>query len=476
MKGLRILSDPDEILLLGNRNAHAILKLLMEKEFSGTDIAKVLGIKAQLATYYLNKLEKHGLAEIVRTVQIRGTLKKFFRATTENYLIYSDIGETSNEINLSLSSAYLEKLQFTHLLDKINNCINLIIDDCLRITEDDKVLIQYPGYASKYLENIVMRLRSIGAEYRYNFFSEMLVQQIWSSLPIDKLERNLDGASEMLKWPTVFIAIGEYPQPDLTNIKESRVKAVSSTLYENEHKLNMNDDIRFASLLILPFEKDFLTDSSIVERVEMFWDAASLNSKDFVRIKKIADYLLENNSLTIHTPNHNELRVKLRKENYYLSAGPYSKTSPFPDRLSFVIPSGCLDLLPEEDGINGEIYCDIGEMGRISGVKLRVENNVVKDAKALKGDEELQSRLQKYGIEGRTISMIGFGLNKSIRIAERLPELSNYMFGTVNIVFGHNEFLGGNIGNVNQWILTCQSPELKTGDTLILSSNEYRLP
>lgn len=62
-----------------------------------------------------------------------------------------------------------------------------------------------------------------------------------------------------------------------------------------------------------------------------------------------------------------------------------------------------------------------------------------------------------------------------LRIAERLPELANYMCGTVNIVFGHNEFLGGKIKNVDQWIVTCPSPELKARDKIILSMNEYKM-
>jgi predicted transcriptional regulator len=473
MKGLRILSDHRELLLLGNKNAYAILNLLREHEYSGTGIAEVLGIKAQLATYYLNKLEKHGLAEIVRTEQVRGTLKKFFRATAEHFLILSDIGEENTELDLSFSSAYLEKLQFTEMEDRIDDCIDLIVDDCLKVDQNDKVLLKYRDNTSKYLEKFVTKLRNIGAEYRFEFFSGDLVQEFWSSLPTDRIQLHQQYFSETLRWPTVYILIGKYPNPSLTDIPEARIKEISNILYNNTYSFNRNDRLRYAQFQIFQFEEDFFTDSKIMERLQMYWDAASMKSGDYSVMKYTADYLLDNNSLRIFSRHHNELSVRLSRDKFVINAGPFSSTSYGNEGANFLIPCGSLAVIPEDNSINGDIFCDAANVDGIKGVRLKIENNIVTEVKADEGLEELQSRLDKFGIDGRTVSMVGFGLNSGVKNGTILPELTSDMNGSFSLIFSHNEFMGGKIKNVPPWVLTCISPEVHAEGRLILKGNDY---
>ena len=476
MKGLRILSDHEDLLLLGNKNAYAILNLLRKQEYSGTDVAKVLGIFAQLATYYLNKLEKRGLAEIVRTEQVHGIVKKFFRATAEHFLILSDVGEENDELDLSFSCAYLEKLQFTEMENKIDDCIDLIVDDCLKITQNDKVLLRYRDNTSKYLEKFVTKLRNIGAEYQSDLFSTDLIQDFWSSLPTDKLQLDQQYKSEKMKWLTVFINIGKCPGPNLADIPEERVKAVSDTIFNTQHEFLMNDKMRYAHFKIFQFEEDFFTDSRIMERLQMYWDVASLKSEDYSVMKHTADYLLKNNSLRIFSSHHNELSVKLSRDKFFINAGPFSSASGGNKQVDFSIPSGSLDVIPEDNSINGDIFCDVAVVDGIKGVRLKIENNIVTEAKADEGLEELQSRLDKFGVDGSTISMVIFGLNSGIRDGEILPELAGDMNGSFSLYFGQNEHMGGKIRNVfHPWKLICSSPEIKAGGRLILKENNYRV-
>jgi leucyl aminopeptidase (aminopeptidase T)/DNA-binding MarR family transcriptional regulator len=475
MKGLRVLSDHKDLLLLGNKNAYAILNLLREQEYSGTGVAKVLGIKAQLATYYLNKLEKRGLAEIVRTEQVHGIMKKFFRATAEHFLILSNVGEENDELDLSFSCAYLEELQFTKMEDKIDDCIDLIVDDCLKVTQNDKVLLQYRDNTSKYLEKFVTKLRNIGADYRSELVSSDLVQYFWSSLPIDRIQLIQQYKSEKLKWLTVFIVIGKHGRPNLADIPEDRVKAVNDTIFKTKRAFMMNNKMRYAHFQIFQFEEDFFTDSKILERLQMYWNAASLKNEDYSVMKHTADYLLKNNSLRIFSSHHNELSIKLNRDKFIINAGPFSSASGGNEQVDFSIPSGCLAVIPEDNSINGDIFCDVSVVDGIKGVRLRIENNIVTEAKADDGLEELQSKLNKFGVDGRTVGVVFFGLNSGIRNGEILPELVTDMNGSFSLCFGHNEYIGGKIKNVPTWDLTCMSPEIKEGGRLILKDNDYRV-
>ncbi len=475
MKGLRILSDHEDLLLLGNKNAYAILNILREQEYSGTDIAKVLGIKAQLATYYLNKLEKRGLAEIVRTEQVHGIVKKFFRSTAKHFLILSNVGEENDELDISFSCAYLEKLQFTEMEDKIDDSIDMIVDDCLKITQNDKVLLQYQHNTSKYLEKFVTKLRNIGAEYRSELLSSNLVQDFWSSLPTERIQLDSQYKSEVLKWLTVFIKIGKPISPNLAEIPEERVKAVNDTIFNTKRAFMLNDKMRYAHFQIFQFEADFFTDSKTMERLQMYWNAASLKSADYTVMKHTADYLLMNNSLRIFSSHHNELSVKLSRDKFMLNAGPFSSASYGNGQADFSIPSGCLAVIPEDNSINGDIFCDVAVVDGIKGVRLRIENNIVTEAKADEGLEELQSKLNKFGVDGRTVGMVFFGLNSGISNGEILSELVTDMNGSFSLCFGYNEYMGGKIKNVPTWDLTCMSPEIKERGRLILKENNYRV-
>jgi hypothetical protein len=119
---------------------------------------------------------------------------------------------------------------------------------------------------------------------------------------------------------------------------------------------------------------------------------------DFTRINRIADYLIENNSLTIHTPNHNELRVKLRKENYYLSAGPYSDWN----------EDGLPDMLTSD--YNGYVWIWIQQAtGVAEGTTpipsrtLSASSNPFMELVTVTGEGFSAGTLQIFDVSGRTV-------------------------------------------------------------------------
>jgi len=472
MRSLQILSNPEEIRFIGNEQAYAILNLIRKKEYSGSGIANVMGMKAPRAIYYLRKLEKLNLAEIVRTEQSRGGIEKYYRATAERFVLYTDVGIVDDDICLSMSNAYLNKMQFSSMEHNINAVLDTIVHDYLNIVEGDRVLIVFYQETIEFMKRLVICMRHVGAEYRIILNSDELSQDQWASMPIGRIESLYNQMSDEIAWSNVCINIGRgSTRPDLSEVPPERVERISDIISSAMSELRNND--RRVLLVHMPlFGKDFMTDSRVLERLRMYWNASSLKKSDFMRMKTINDLLMNNSSITIRTGKHYELDVRFNINNYALSAGPYTEVN-FPN--TYYIPSGEVSFLPMENGINGDIICETasGISRGISWIRLKIENNIVVDAEAEEGVERLNSLLNSFGIIGRTVSQVCFGLNSEISSVELLPDIGSKMYGSMSISFGNNVALGGNITEPVTWSVVSVSPEVWSGKELILSNNEY---
>ncbi len=82
-----VIDDPQDIKLIFSEKHNMVLKLVVEKEMSISDIARALGINPGSAHYYLKELEKHGLVKQVRSEVKGGVVKKYYRAAARRILM-----------------------------------------------------------------------------------------------------------------------------------------------------------------------------------------------------------------------------------------------------------------------------------------------------------------------------------------------------------------------------------------------------
>jgi DNA-binding transcriptional ArsR family regulator len=82
-----VVSKPQDIKLIFSEKHNMVLKLVIEKELSISDIARSLNINPGSAHYYLKELEKHGLVRQVREEVKGGVVKKFYRASAKRILM-----------------------------------------------------------------------------------------------------------------------------------------------------------------------------------------------------------------------------------------------------------------------------------------------------------------------------------------------------------------------------------------------------
>lgn len=476
MKGLHIVSDFDELQLLSNRLAYRILLELQNGPASGVQIAEALGIKTPRVIYYLKKLEKYGLAKLVKRKPQRGNREKFYRATAREFLISAGFDgntDVKSRINADISKSYLDYFLHNAMGLDLDVFVNTIVEDYLRVQPGENVIVVFNERNIELLKKVIIKLRHTGARYRTQLSSADVTQNLWSSLDIDDIGTFYDQVRKEIAWADVWLNLEQTGEPDIHGIVDSRVKEISAIRGQIMSGIASKPGLRHLTIYYPPFEQGFFTDPNIIERLEVYWEAASVSMLDFERIKTIGNYILGKGAFIIETGDNNKLEIKFDKERYFIDAGPLTDA---PKRKhSYYLPSGEIALLPYEGGVNGDIFCDFCDpgIGDISGVHLTIEDNVVTDINAERGLERLQEIFDGFGVKGRTVGQVCFGMNPAVRDIELIPELANKLYGGIHLSFGNNMMLGGDIIEPQTWNLISVSPRVVSAERTILKNGEF---
>jgi len=79
-KDIAVFEDPERLKAVLNKLSWKILQLLAKKEMYPMEIAKKLGIHEQKVYYHIRKLAKTGSIKVVREVEKKGAVAKYFKA------------------------------------------------------------------------------------------------------------------------------------------------------------------------------------------------------------------------------------------------------------------------------------------------------------------------------------------------------------------------------------------------------------
>ncbi len=470
MKKILLLKDPAELRVLGNEYAYAILDMIRKEEHSSSELANVLDIKAQHITYYLNRLEEKGLAEVVRTGKRR---EKFFRATAEKFVIYSDIGEDADLLNRSVNAGYFDTIQFSSSMEKIRKYIKMILSGTLNVQPGSKVVINFTEDSMMFLREFIRELRDLQAQIRLVHNSTYLSEHLWNELSIEGFRCVYQDLEELTEWSDIEIILGAHRIFNLSEVPEDRLSRLLPIRQSAISSYMTRKDLERVQVYLPPYNERSMHDPHLLESLDMFWSAASLEERDYKRMRKISDLLLKCEDLEIITGDDLRLNVRLDADHYLLDAGPYSIITP---GLVYNMPAGEFSVLPAEGGMNGRIFLEKATRESTPcGTTLTIENGIVTSASTESGEDLLKSRLEDFGIDGRRVGKICFGLNPAIRDPNLLPDLRSLMCGSVNLTFGDNSDVGGDIKEIVGWELTSHHPSIFSGDEIILHKNRYEL-
>lgn len=77
--------DMETLRLMADTMRAQMLEMLIREQLNARQIAARLGLQTSKIYYHLGLLEKHGLIEVVETVQVGNLIEKSYRAVAENF-------------------------------------------------------------------------------------------------------------------------------------------------------------------------------------------------------------------------------------------------------------------------------------------------------------------------------------------------------------------------------------------------------
>jgi DNA-binding transcriptional ArsR family regulator len=105
-----VLDQADDIRLIMSEKHNRILRLVIRKEMSISDIARSLDMNPGSVYYYLKELEKHGLVKQVREEIKGGIVKKYYRSAARRIVLELPEFSSRDGLTAAPSPDYLQRL------------------------------------------------------------------------------------------------------------------------------------------------------------------------------------------------------------------------------------------------------------------------------------------------------------------------------------------------------------------------------
>ncbi len=477
MKGLDIVSDFSKLQLLSNKYAFQILKELQKMPQSGVQLAERLGMKTPRVIYYLKKLEGSGFVRQVPLKPVRGNREKFYCAVAQNFILSAGLDETiepEKEIHTSFNNSYIEFFLKRDLDLDLNEFARVVLSEYLSIQPEENVVISFQEQNIGIYLKIVTHLRRIGAHYRTLVSDPLLSREMLFDLPERQVEIFYEGIAESVNWADAWIDLKRSVILDKEGISKERLDFVTGIRRQSMIGINERPGMRAIIISIPKFEEGFHTDPDALEKLTMFWKAASVSASEFSVARDLAERIRKFTTFSVHTGQDNVLNVSVDPDKYFIDAGPYSSS-----RINkvFCIPSGEITFVPHLSDLSGSIYMDYCELDNAEarGIYLHVENGIVTDCRIESGDIQLEEFFRTSDPQEKTISQVGFGLNPAVRSVSCIPKLGTKALGSFHITFGDNRAIGGDITGYTTWDIIAEKPKVTCNSEIILDNGIFSI-
>jgi leucyl aminopeptidase (aminopeptidase T) len=177
------------------------------------------------------------------------------------------------------------------------------------------------------------------------------------------------------------------------------------------------------------------------------------------RARSLADAMRGRSALTIRGPQDTELVVACGLDRPHINDGVITEEDRRAGRTFKSLPAGSVSFLPQNDGTNGTLYLErVYVVGRhFRDVTFTIESGRIVTIESPHDIEELRRLIAKAAGEPERIAEVGIGINPGARALSGKAVLDSRMEGTVTVMFGNNELIGGEVRSTLSMILPSRS-------------------
>ncbi|MBD3107109.1 winged helix-turn-helix transcriptional regulator [Bacillus sp. AGMB 02131] len=106
-KNIKIITNHNQLKVLGDPFKNQVLTLLLEQAYTGQQLAKMLEVARSKVHYALTELENNGLIHVVQKEEKNGIVQKFYRAVARSFIPDEQLLPQANDFEEFYRSFYL---------------------------------------------------------------------------------------------------------------------------------------------------------------------------------------------------------------------------------------------------------------------------------------------------------------------------------------------------------------------------------
>lgn len=177
-----------------------ILSIAISRAIAASEFAREVDIPLNVASYHFKVLRKAGFLELVKKEKVRGSVKRYYRATKSGFISDADWGEVKDALRPGVAGA---------ILQDFNGRVAQAIDTRTLFNKDDACLFWAPRYLDEraWKEQVKMIAWAIEESER---------------LELETVERRANGESSDDDCMHVTFAIAGFPSPNADQVKRGK--------------------------------------------------------------------------------------------------------------------------------------------------------------------------------------------------------------------------------------------------------------
>ncbi|MBK8233854.1 MAG: helix-turn-helix domain-containing protein [Candidatus Eisenbacteria bacterium] len=465
VRDFEILNTLSSIKAIAHEERLAMLELLKGAPMTAFGVAKALGIPPNQASYHLKVLEREGLASPAGLGRKRWKEERFYRARARAYLVDPGLGcedpEVARSVRGSMEAAFLDWRRTQVLSVDFDQIARRVVNQCLPVRTGDVVLVLFMPAGLELAEAVQVELRRLGARPQPMLWSRrvaaaLLEQHTAESLAsYPFLDPLLDASLDAGLFISSNVPVGRPFPPEHLEKLPHLLAAVSRW-----HQSLRERRIPYIEIT-LPYRAEFEAGlMSEEDGIDAFFACLEADSSALAqRARSLADALRGHSSLTIRGPRETELVVTCDLDRPHINDGVITEEDRRAGRTFKSLPAGTVSFLPRNEGTNGSLYLERAYVvGRhFREVTFSITSGRIVALESPHDVEELRRLIAKAAGEPERIAEVGIGINPGAHTLSGKAVLDSRMEGTVTVMFGNNELIGGDVRSTLSMILPSRS-------------------
>lgn len=356
-----------------------------------------------------------------------------------------------------------------------------IVNKCMRVQEDEVILLNGGVYNFELIENIAANIRKKGAFSVLQATSDRLAGRIIGETPIKHLRKEPKYLLRWLDDVDGYIGIDPYEDPrTLAGLSEKRIGANR----ESGRKINdkfVERNIRWTAIGYPTKEKAKMYKIPYYEFWNMFWSAMNINYDALYRRgKKLAESLKGKKQVHITSPKGTDLTFSIRGRKVLIDDGVISEEDIKNKDVGNNLPCGEVFMAPVETSAQGRAFFDFAfyRGKRIQGIDAIFKDGKLQLSKvrAKKNEKLFKEVIRNSHGEKDRIGEFGIGMNPKVKKAIGYTITDEKIIGTIHIAVGENRGMGGKNESTLHWDLVMMKPTVEVDGLLVMKDGKLKIP